>query len=37
MYTDETWANSHDGREKTWVEHDDITGGGMCKPTGKGN
>ena len=27
-------------REKTWVEHDDITGGtkgGMRKPTGKGN
>ena len=40
VYTDETWANSHDGREKTWVEHDDITGGtkgGIRKPTGKGN
>ena len=40
MYTDETWTKSHDEREKTWGEHDHITGGtkrGICKPTGKGN
>ena len=40
VYTDETWANAHDGREKTWVEHDDVTGGtkgGIRKPTGKGS
>ena len=40
MYTDETWANAHDGRERTWVERDDATGGrkgGMRKPTGKGD
>ena len=40
MYTDETWANAHDGRERTWVEHDEVTGGtkgGIRKPSGKGN
>ena len=40
VYTNETWANSHDGRENTWVEYDDITSGargGIRKPTGKGN
>ena len=40
VYTDETWANAHDGRERTWVERDDTTGGtkgGMRKPTGKGD
>ena len=27
--------NAHDGHEKTWAEHDDVTGGGIGKPTGK--
>ena len=38
MHTDETWANVHDGRERTWVERNDATGGtkgGVHKPTGK--
>ena len=26
VYTDKTWANAHDGLEKTWVKHDDTTG-----------
>ena len=40
VYLDETWANSHDGRERTWVEDDATTGGtkgGMRKPSGKGS
>ena len=40
VYTDETWANAHDGHEKTWVEPDEVTGGtkgGVRKPTGKGS
>ena len=37
MYMDETLVNAHDGREKTWMEHDDITWGIICKPTGKGS
>ena len=40
VYLDETWANSHDGRERTWVEKDEKTGGtkgGMRKPSGKGS
>ena len=40
VYLDETWANSHDGKERTWVENDDKvaggTKGGMRKPSGKG-
>ena len=40
VYLDETWANSHDGKEKIWVENDDkVAGGtkeGMQKPSGKG-
>ena len=28
MYLDETWANSHDGEERTWVENDDKVAGG---------
>ena len=40
LYTDETWANAHDGHEKMWVESDKVTGGtkgGVRKPTGKGS
>ena len=40
MYIDETWANAHDGRERTWVEPDSATGGtkgGIRKPCGKGD
>ena len=40
VYLDETWANPHDGRERTWVEKDERTGGtkgGMHKPSGKGS
>ena len=34
-----SWVNAHDGRERTWVEVDQTTGGtkgGVRKPTGKG-
>ena len=40
IYLDETWANAHDGHERTWVKKDDASGGtvgGIRKPTGKGN
>ena len=41
VYLDETWVNAHDidGRECTWVEVDQATGGtkgGVRKPSGKG-
>ena len=26
-YLDETYANAHDGKDKAWVEKDEITGG----------
>ena len=29
IYLDETWANAHDGCERTWVEKDDASGGTM--------
>ena len=37
IYLDETWANAHDGKDKAWVEKDDITGGttdGIKWPSG---
>ena len=40
VYLDETWANAHDGKDKAWVEKDDITGGtigGIQRPSGKGS
>ena len=27
VFLDETWANSHDGRDEAWVENDPVTGG----------
>ena len=27
VYLDETWANSHDGKDLAWVEDDPVTGG----------
>ena len=39
VFLDETWVNAHDGRERTWVEVDQTTGGTkgvVRKPTGKG-
>ena len=39
VFLDETWVNAHDGRECTWVEVDQATGGtkqGVRKPSGKG-
>ena len=38
VYTDETWANAHNGQERTWVKHDSETGGtkgGIHKPCNK--
>ena len=39
VFLDETWANSHDGKDLAWVEEDTVTGGtlGAVKhPPGKG-
>ena len=39
IYLDETWANSHDGKDLAWVEDDLVTGGtvgGVRCPPGKG-
>ena len=39
VYLDETWANSHDGKDLAWVEKDPVTGGtigGVRRPPGKG-
>ena len=39
VFLDETWVNAHNGRERTWVEVDQATGGtkgGVRKPSGKG-
>ena len=40
VYLDKPWANSHNGKERTWVENDDKvaggTKGGIRKPSGKG-
>ena len=39
VFLDETWVNAHDGRERTWIEVDQETGGtkgGVRKPSGKG-
>ena len=39
VYLDETWANAHDGKDKAWVEADNVTGGtlgGVRCPPGKG-
>ena len=39
IYLDETWANSHDGKNLAWVEDDEVTGGtlgGVKRPSGKG-
>ena len=39
VYLDETWANSHDGKDLAWVEKDLVTGGtigGVRRPPGKG-
>ena len=39
VYLDETWANSHDGKDLAWVEKDPVTGGtigGVRHPPGKG-
>ena len=39
IYLDETWANAHDGKDKPWVEKDEITGGtigGIKRPSEKG-
>ena len=27
VFLDETWANSHDGKDLAWVEEDTVTGG----------
>ena len=27
VYLDETWCNAHDGKERSWVEKDSVTGG----------
>ena len=27
VFLDETWANSHDGKDSAWVERDTVTGG----------
>ena len=37
-YLDETWANSHDGHTKMWVEDagEGTSSGGIRKPSGKG-
>ena len=35
VYLDETWANSHDGNTKGWVEQAGGTKGGMHKPLGE--
>ena len=40
MFLDETWANAHDGKDRTWVEFDQATGGtkgGFRKLSGKGS
>ena len=39
IYLDETWANSHDGHARMWVEDacQGSTSGGIRKPSGKGN
>ena len=36
VYLDEAWANAHDGKDKAWVENDAVTGGGIHRPSGKG-
>ena len=39
VFLDETWANSHDGKDLAWVEEDTVTGGtlgGRRRPSGKG-
>ena len=39
VFLDETWANSHDGKDMAWVENDPVTGGtlgGVRRPTGEG-
>ena len=39
VFLDETWANSHDGKDLAWVEEDTVTGGtlgGVKRPPGKG-
>ena len=40
VYLDETWANSHDGKERTLVKNNDNVASGtkerMRKPSGKG-
>ena len=36
VYLDETWANSHDGKNLAWVEDDEGTLGGVKRPSGKG-
>jgi hypothetical protein len=39
VYLDETWANAHDGKDRAWVERDEVTGGtlgGIKRPPGKG-
>jgi len=39
VYLDETWANTHDGKDKAWVVSDAVTGGtlgGIHRPFGKG-
>jgi hypothetical protein len=40
LFLDETWANAHDGNDRTWVEFDQATGGtkgGVRKLSGKGS
>ena len=37
VFLDETWANSHDGKDLAWVEEDTVTGGtlgGVRRPSG---
>ena len=29
VYLDETWCNAHHGKEKAWVEKDEVTGGSL--------
>ena len=39
VFLDETWANSHDGKDLAWVEDDTVTGGtlgGWRRLTGRG-
>jgi len=39
VYLDETWANTHNSKDKAWVENNAVPGGtvgGIHHPSGKG-